>query len=521
MAIQIEDNTTKTKRIAKNTIVLYFRMIFMMLVMLYTSRVILDTLGVEDYGIYNVVGGFVSMFGLISTALSSACSRFINFEMGKGNPDRLNVVFSTSVTIQAILALVVFVFAEIIGVWYVNNIMVLPDERLLAANWCFQFSVITFCMNLVTVPFNASIIAHEKMTAFAYISIGQGIATLVVTFLVSYNPFDRLIYYALLLLIVQLSAQFAYRLYCRLNFEECRYKRVFDKTLMKRMLSYSVWHLIGNGATVLKNEGADVLLNLFFGPVVNSARGLAMQVNSAMYQFASNFMTAMNPQITQSYAKGDLDYMFNLIKRGARFSFYLLLIVSLPVLFNTHFLLGLWLKEIPDNTEIFVRLAIVSTLIASLSAPLVTAQNATGNVRNYQLVVGCVLLLNLPMSYVGLKIGLPAESVFVVAIIVEILCLIARVIMVPLTIKEFNPLVFIKQVVFNCILVCSLSLPLPLLFHELFHYENFISFIISSIISVSSVLVIVYFVGCNHEERTMIKHKMDVVYNNFSLFLKK
>ena len=183
--------------------------------------------------------------------------------------------------------------------------------------------------------------------------------------------------------------------------------------------------------------------------------------------------------------------------------------------------MGLWLKEIPDNTEIFVRLAIVSTLIASLSAPLVTAQNATGNVRNYQLVVGCVLLLNLPMSYVGLKIGLPAESVFVVAIIVEILCLIARVIMVPLTIKEFNPLVFIKQVVFNFILVCSLSLPLPLLFHELFHYENFISFIISSIISVSSVLVIVYFVGCNHEERTMIKHKMDVVYNNFSLFLKK
>ena len=223
------------------------------------------------------------MFGLISTALSSACSRFIKFEMAKGNPERLNVVFSTAVTIQAILALIVFIVAEIIGVWYVNNIMVLSDNRLPAANWCFQFSVITFCVNLITVPFNASIIAHEKMTAFAYISIGQGIATLVITFLVSYNPFDKLIYYALLLLIVQLSAQFAYRVYCRLNFEECRYKKVFGRQLMKKMLSYSAWHLIGNGATVLKNEGADVVLNLFFGPVVNSARGLAMQVNSALY----------------------------------------------------------------------------------------------------------------------------------------------------------------------------------------------------------------------------------------------
>lgn len=513
MAKPLEDNVTKSKRIAKNTLVLYFRMIFMMLVMLYTSRVILDSLGVEDYGIYNVVGGFVSMFALISAALSSACSRFINFEMGKGDPERLNVVFSTAVTIQIVLALIVFICAEIIGVWYVNNVMVLPSDRMIAANWCFQFSVITFCMNLITVPFNASIIAHERMTAFAYISISQGLATLLVTVLVSYNPFDKLIYYALLLLIVQLSIQLAYQMYCRLNFEECRYKRVFDKPLMRNMLSYSVWHLIGNGATVLKNEGVNVVLNLFFGPVVNSARGLAMQVNSAMYQFSSNFMTAMNPQITQSYAKGDLNYMFNLVRKGARFSFYLLLFLSYPVLFNTHYLLGLWLKETPDNTVIFVQLAIIATLISSISAPLVTAQNATGKVRDYQLVVGGVLLLNLPLSFIGLQFGLPAESVFVVAIIVEVLCLIARVIMVPRTIKEFNSFDFIKSVIGNCSLVCLLSLPFPFLFHRFYPTGTFLSFVLSSLLSVLSVSMIVYFVGCDQEERIFFKQRISIIRN--------
>lgn len=513
MSTKEEDTIQKSKRIAKNTIVLYFRMIFMMFVMLYTSRVILDSLGVEDYGIYNVVGGFVSMFALISAALSSACSRFINYEMGKGNKESLNIVFSTAVNIQVFLALIVLILAEVIGVWYVNNIMVLPKERLVAANWCFQFSVITFCMNLITVPFNASIIAHEKMTAFAYISIYQGLATLLVTFLVLYNPFDKLIYYAFLLLIVQLSVQVAYQIYCRLNFEECHYKKVLNKTLLKKMLSYSGWHLVGNGATVLKNEGVNVVLNLFFGPVVNSARGLAMQVNSALYQFASNFMMAMNPQITQSYAKRDFSYMFNLMKKGSRFSFYLLLVLSLPVLLNTHYILGFWLKEIPDNTVLFVQLAIIATIIASLSAPLVTAQNATGNVRNYQLVVGGVLLLNLPLSYVCLRLGFAAESVFVVAIIVEINCLIARIIMVPQTIKEFNPFDYIKYVIGNCLVVCLVSLPIPLMFRVLNHSENFLSFTISSVISVLSVMLTIYLIGCNKEERLMIKSKICKLHN--------
>ena len=510
----METTTSKGKHIAKNTLVLYFRMLFLMLVSLYTSRVILDALGVQDYGIYNVVGGFVALFALISAALTSACSRFLNFEMGKADPERQNVVFSTALTIQWTLAIIVFVLAEVVGVWYVNNMMVLPSDRLTAANWCFQFSVFNFCMNLITVPYNASIIAHERMKAFAYVSIYEGLAKLGISYLVYFDPFDRLVFYALMLLIVQFTVRYAYQYYCRRHFEECHYKRVFDKPLLKKMLSYSVWHLIGNGATVLKNQGVNVLLNLFFGPTVNAARGVAMQVNNAITQFTHNFMIAMNPQITQSYAKGDLKYMFNLVYRGSRFSFYLLLLLSLPVIINIHYVLGIWLKTVPEHTAIFQNLTIIAAMITSLSNPLITAQNATGNVRNYQEVVGGIMLLNLPFSYLCLKLGFAAESVFVVAILVEIACLAIRFIMIPFTIKEFRPVDFIKKVIVNCIFVCITAIPVPLLLHIIMP-ENFFSFLANVIVTLLSTSLAIYFIGCQSEERTLIQSRVVGAYNKF------
>ena len=273
-----------------------------MLISLYTSRVILDALGVEDYGIYNVVGGFVSMFALISAALTSACTRFLNFELGKGDPERQNIVFSTAVTIQWGLAIIVAILSEAIGVWYVNNVMVLPPERLTAANWCFQFSVFNFCMNLITVPYNASIIAHEKMKAFAYVSIFQGLAQLGISFMVYYEPFDRLVFYAFMLMCLQFLIRYMYQVYCRKHFEECHYRFVLDKPLLKHMFGYSLWHLVGNGASVLKNHGVNLVLNFFFGPAVNAACGLANHVDRSVNQFASNFMMAMNPQIGNVFA---------------------------------------------------------------------------------------------------------------------------------------------------------------------------------------------------------------------------
>lgn len=486
-------------------------MLFLMLISLYTSRVILDALGVDDYGIYNVVGGFVALFALISAALTSACSRFLNFEMGKADPQRQNVVFSTALTIQWTLAIIVFVLAEAIGVWYVNNKMVLPTDRLTAANWCFQFSVINFCMNLITVPYNASIIAHEKMKAFAYVSIYEGLAKLAISFLVYYNPFDRLVFYALMLLIVQFSVRYAYQYYCRKHFEECHYKKVFDKPLLQKMLSYSIWHLIGNGASVLKNQGVDVVLNLFFGPSVNAARGLSTHLNSAVTQFTSNFMIAMNPQITQSYAKGDLKYMFNLVNKGARFSFYLLLLLSLPIILNTEYILNLWLKEIPEHTIAFTQLALIAAIITSLSSPLITAQNATGNVRNYQLIVGGILLLNLPLSYLALRLGFDADSVFFIAIIIETLCLTARMFMIPLTIQEFHPYEFIKKVILNCALVSLVAVPIPLLLKSELD-DSFLSFSLTVLTSLLTTALSILFIGCQKSERAMIQEKVVSIY---------
>ena len=507
------DNSQKSKRIAKNTFVLYFRMLFLMLVTLYTSRVILDALGVNDYGIYNVVGGFVSMFALISAALTSACSRFLNFEMGKGDITRQNVVFSTAVTIQWTLAIIVFILAEVIGVWYVNNVMVIPVERLTAANWCFQFSVFNFCMKLITVPYNASIIAHEKMKAFAYVSIYQGLAILVVSFIVNYEPFDRLVYYAFLLLCVQFSVRSAYQIYCRRNFVECVYRRVFDKPLLMKMLSYSVWHLVGNGASVLKTHGVNIVLNLFYGPAVNAAKGLASQVDSAVNQFVGNFMMAMNPQITQSYAKGDLKYMFQLICKGSRLSFYLIFILSLPIIVNTHYILGLWLKKIPDYTVIFTQLTLLVMIFASLSKTLITAQNATGNVRNYQLVVGGINLLNLPISYVCLYLGGNPEIVVIVAICVEAIAFLTRIFMLPFTIPEFNTISYLCEVGIRCLLVCVIAYPIPYVLHGMMS-ENFMSFVINVVVCFLVSIVTVLYVGCNKGER-------ELLYSNVGKLKKK
>ena len=503
------------KRIAKNTILLYFRMLFLMIISLYTSRVILDALGVEDYGIYNVVGGFVSMFALISAALTSACSRFLNFELGKGDPERQNVVFSTAVTIQWGLAILVAILSEAIGIWYVNNVMVLPPERLTAANWCFQFSVINFCMNLITVPYNASIIAHEKMKAFAYVSIFQGLVQLGISFMVYYEPFDRLVFYSLMLMILQFLIRYMYQVYCSKHFKECHYRYVLDKPLLKHMFSYSVWHLVGNGSGVLKNHGVNLVLNFFFGPAVNAARGLANHVDNAVNQFAYNFMMAMNPQITQSYSRGDLKDMFKLVNRGARFSFYLLFVLALPMIINANYILHIWLEEVPEHTVAFVQLTLISMMITSVSRSLMTAQNATGNVRNYQLVVGGILLLNLPLSYLFLYFGMMPEIVVVVAIFVELLAFLARMYMLPFTIKDFKPLLFIRDVILKCLVVIVLAVPVPA-FLYFYLPENFYTFILNVCVCMLCSAVVMYYVGCNSDERAIIVSAINKIKNKIN-----
>lgn len=426
MSTQTSDNN---KRIAKNTLLLYFRMLFMMVVSLYTSRVILNALGVEDFGIYNVVGGVVAMFSVISGSLSAAISRFITYELGKGDQSKLNKIFSASVTIQLLLSLIIVVLIESVGVWFLNAKMTIPAARMTAANWVLQFSIVTFVINLISVPYNAAIIAHEKMSAFAYISILEAVGKLAIAFLIMVSPMDKLIFYAILMCTVAVIVRFTYGHYCKKHFAECTYHFYWDKEILKKMFGFAGWNFIGTAAGILRGQGINILLNLFFSPVVNAAQGIAVQVNNAIGNFSTNFLMAINPQIIKSYSQKDLERAYDLVLYASRFAFLLLLVLSTPIICKTDVVLQLWLKNAPDYAASFVRLSLVLAICDALSLPLVTLQQATGKLRNYQLVVGSLHMLNFPVSLLLLYAGAVPEIVYFVALLLSIVSLYARLIM--------------------------------------------------------------------------------------------
>ena len=504
---------SNTSRIAKNTLLLYFRMMLTMGVSLYTSRVILCALGVEDYGIYNVVGGVVAMFGILSGSLSAAISRFITFELGKGDFEKLKRIFCTSVNIQVILIAIITILMETIGIWFLNNKMVIPDGRLAAANWVFQFSVVTFALNLLSVPYNAVIVAHEKMSAFAYISIIDVTLKLIVAFIIAYNPFDKLVYYGLLIMIVGAINRSIYAIYCKRHFEEATYRMIFDKGLMKEMFGFAGWNFIGASSALLRDQGGNLLINLFFGPTVNAARGIAMQVSHAATSFVTSFTTAVNPQITKCYATGEHDFMMKLIFQSAKFSFFILLLIALPVIISASYILNIWLVDVPENSMIFVRLVLFFVLSETLASPLVTAMLATGKIRNYQLVVGGFQMLNFPITYLCYKIGAPSEIIFVVAIGISIICEMARLIMlkkmIGLPIYDF-----LKNVYFRVILVAALSAVLPIILKN-YLQEDFVSFLILSSSSVICVATFSYTIGCTKHDKAIVKTQLQKAKDKF------
>lgn len=317
-------DSANSKRIAKNTLLLYFRMLFMMAVSLFTSRVILNTLGVEDYGINNVVGGIVAMFGFINSSMTSATQRYITFALGKGEKERLKTVFSTSLQIHSLIALLIVLLGETIGMWFLYNKMQIPSDRMEAAFWVLQCSIVSTVVMIISVPYNAAIIAHEKMSAFAYISVLEVVLKLLIVYILVVFSVDKLILYAFLFLGIQIFIRFCYSIYCNRHFKETKYRHVWDKALFKEMTGFAAWSLFGNLSAVLFTQGLNMLLNVFFGPAVNAARGVAVQVQHAIQQFVGNFQMALNPQITKNYAKGEMQEMYNLMYRSARFSFYLL-----------------------------------------------------------------------------------------------------------------------------------------------------------------------------------------------------
>lgn len=515
MANTETSHSENNKRIAKNTLLLYVRMLFSMLVSLYTSRVVLNTLGVEDYGIYNVVGGFVAMFSMISNSLSSSVSRFITFELGRGNTEKLKEIFSTSVLIHIALAAIVFILAETIGVWFLNTHMTIPADRLTAANWVFQASVISFMFGLFSVPYNASIVAHERMSAFAYIGILDVILRLLIVLFIAYVPlpYDKLIIYSLLIVAVNISLRQIYWWYCRKNFEECHLNWVFNKKRWKEMSSFAGWNFIGAASGLLKDQGVNILLNLYMGPVINAARGIAMSVNSAVNSFAGNFMTALNPQIIKSYASEDKKYTYSLVERGSRFSFYIILLFILPIILETNFILTIWLKQYPEHTVNFIRLILLLSLCDTLSNTLITLQLSTGKIRNYQLVVGGMQLMNCPLSYICLSIGLPPESTLITAIFISLSCLILRLLflrkMTGLPITHY-----ILNVCLNTICVAIIAAAIPTLIYSNMQ-QGLTRFLIVTTLCLISVSLSVYFAGCNKAERTFIMNKAISIKTKF------
>lgn len=499
------NNSDNNKRIAKNTLLLYVRTVFTMLVSLYTSRVVLNTLGVTDYGIYSVVGGVVAMFGFINGSMSSATQRYITFALGKGDMQNLRTVFSTALQIHTLIAALIFILGETVGIWFMYTQMQIPADRMDAAFWVLQCSIVSSAVMIVSVPYNADIIAHEKMSAFAYISILEVVLKLMVVYLLLVFDSDKLILYAFLILAVQLLIRICYSHYCHKRFPESKYQHRWNKSLFKEMTGFAGWSMFGNLSTVLCSQGLNMLLNVFFGPGVNAARAIAVQVQSSILQFVGNFQTALNPQITKTYAKGEMYEMHKLIFRSARFSFYLLFLLSLPVLFETNFILTVWLKEVPDNTVIFLRIIICTSLIYSLANPLIVANQATGKVSKYQAVCGSMLILIFPISYVCLKLGLPAYSVFIVHFCMEALTQLARMIIL-------RPLIGIRlrdyfmNVYSRVLVVVSLSIIAPFLVYSNMD-DSAVRFFAVCAVCALSVCSVAYTIGLTKNERVFVKDK--------------
>lgn len=493
-------------RLAKNTLALYLRTFLTMLISLYTSRVVLNTLGISDFGIYNVVGGIVILFSFLNSAMASGTQRFLNYEMGNENKEKLKNIFNTSLMIHFFIAFVIFILAETLGLWFLNTKMVIAPDRLIAANWVYQFSVFSAMISLTQVPYMASIIANEKMIVYGYIGMFESIMKLLLVYLLVIIPNDKLIVYAILMFISQLIGAILYRGYCVRNFSETRFIKVKDKLLLKEMLTFSGWNLLASLASVSKGQGQNIILNLFFGPVVNAARAVSMSISGITSQFVSSFMTAVNPQITKSYSSGDLDTFMDLIFNSSKFAFFLLSLITLPILINTQFILDFWLKTPPELSSVFVQLVLIDALVVSVSYPLTTSAQATGIVKKFHITVTSFELLNLPISYLLLGEGCSPKSVFFVTICMSLIALLARLFILKTLIK-LPIMKFVTSVLLKSWFVFGISYFIMVKLNSLFVIHNS-SFILSSLLSVLLLSVFILLIGIEQNEKKFLFNKV-------------
>lgn len=496
--------TDNNKLIAKNTLMLYIRMFFTMIISLYTSRVVLRTLGEVDFGLFNVVGGIIVMFSFLNSAMTVTTQRYLNYYLGKNDPSKLQDVFNTSRQIHILLAAVIFVLAESIGLYFFWHKMNIPEERFVASLWVYQCSIVMTCLSIINVPYRASIISHEKMSAFAYISILEVVFKLLIVYLLLLSDIDKLILYAVLMAAVQIIIVLIYQVYSYKRFSETKFKRTKDPQLFKEMFSFAGWSIFGNLSVVLYTQGINILLNIFFGPAVNAARGIAVQAEAAVKHFYQNFQTALNPQITKYFASEDNKNMIALVLRSCRFSFFLTFMVAMPLFIEAPLVLQLWLGagNVPNYSVSFLRIVLLIATIESINGPLITAASATGRIKKYQTIVGGLLLLIVPIAYVVLKLGGDPNSVFIVYLIVALVALLARVILLRNMIG-LSFYTFLRKVAFPILSVFILSPLLPIIFHSC-TTSSYLMMGINVLISVMVVSCLSFFLLLTSNERRVI-----------------
>lgn len=491
------------KRIAKNTAFLYVRMMVVMFVTLYTSRVILNALGEVNYGIYNVVGGVVTMMAFLNGALASSTSRFLTYELGKRDVERLKQTFSASFNLHVAVALLVVILGETVGLWFFYNKLVIPADRMDAAFWVYQLSIVTTVFTFTQVPYNASVISHENMSVYAYVGLYEAVSKLLIAYVIGRSPIDKLVFYALLLMVNAILIQLFYRFYTYRRYDECRLRWVKDRQLYRRLLGYSGWDMFGNVAVVCQGQGINILLNMFFGPVVNTARAIALQMQTGLKAFATNFLVAVRPQVIKRFAEGDYQGMYRLTFYASKTAYLLMLALMLPVCFEMDFILHFWLGEnVPEQTKVFAWIVMAIALTDTFHSAYLMSYHAIGRIRTGNLIGGSMMIAALPLGYVTLRLGLPAYSVFVVILVIN---LISHIVSWGIVYRyvRFSVRELLRIVYFPCFKVTLLSVIPPLLIVRWMD-SGWLRFLLLLGVTELVYAFIVYRIGFNASERETI-----------------
>lgn len=503
----MDNNISSKSTIAKNTTLLYARTVLIMLVSLYTSRVILQALGVEDYGVYTAIGGIIAFLSMVTGPIDNAISRFLTYELGRGDNDRLRRYFSTGLTTMIIFAVLSVIILETVGIWFLNNKMVIDESRVEAANWVLHLSIAAFVVNLISAPYRAAIIAHEKMALFAYMGILDAVLKLVVAFLLMASPIDKLIYYASLLLVVSILVRFFYTVICNKQFEECRTVKIgLDRELFMGLFSFAGWNVFGAASSFCRGQGINILFNLFGGPIINAAYGIANQVNAAVASFVNSFTTALNPSIIKSYAASEKQYMMSLVYQGARFSYYLVLLFAMPLILEAEYVTQLWLGQTPEYSVVFIQLMLIYSLIESLSKTIMAGVHASGKIRTYQIVIGLFQVIILPLAYILLWLGYSPTAVLLAMLVVDVIAVFARMLMAK-HIFELSIRAYLWEVIAKTMLVTVAALIVPVLLRINLNETVFRFFIVVAVSLLSTTISVLY-VGCTSSERSALLSKV-------------